>query len=107
MFICIDGFLRPSVPLHRFCCRCETVLPVQGGVYRRLAATTVSEGESAANVAENLKAWKHSHADGKKRRKLQPWRDNAKWETLDKWRGDPDNDELPKWQRESETPKCV
>lgn len=30
--------------------RCDTGLPVEGGVYRRLTATTVSEGENASDA---------------------------------------------------------
>ena len=54
------------------------MLPVE--TYRRLTATTETEGENASNVAQNLKAWKDTHAGGKrKNRKLQAWRENEKW----------------------------
>ena len=103
----MDGSFTVSRYSVAPCVRCETGLPVVGGPYRRLTATTDAEGASAPNVAKNLKSWKRSHARGarsagkRKGRKLQPWRDN------EKWKGDADNDELPKWQRETETPKCV
>lgn len=38
------------VPFFPCCFRCDTVLPVQGGVYRRLSATTVSQGERASDA---------------------------------------------------------
>ena len=77
-------------------------MPVEGGVYRRLTATAAVEGDKASDVAENLKSWKDSHADGKlKRRKLQAWKENEKWKTTTKWQTsekwkNPDDDEEPK-----------
>lgn len=41
-------------------------MPVQGGPYRRLTATTATEGEMAEIVSQELKAWKGSHTVNKK-----------------------------------------
>ena len=66
--------------------RCETVMPVEGGVYRRLTATTAVEEENASDVAKNLKAWNDTHSGGKRDiRKLQAWKENEKWKTTTKW----------------------